>query len=334
MAFKKYIRTLQIRLHYAKLIYTPTLVEIFAATKPETPHYLLSFIYIHSIDYLYYSSPGVPQGPVFGLLLTRGTLLTAGRDGHVYAWIWSKNMDRRGALKVYCIILNTLHLWLNRMAAILKGYMISICLVFTLGPRAKGYTPLMYLLFGALYWFRRPRVFRRLTSILYSLRFANFCHLLIVGQEASLAHRPHSRQAWSDCPWPHHAVAADQPPVNHDSSWHGGPSEAGDCSHPPPKMATAKNACSCKATFDHVIWIGSLRFLACEQVLDIANPWYSNERSSRDSLASRGTRIFQREAGDSMAPDRRRRVTHGREAGDSYFRFNFCELLFRCHTQY
>ena len=115
---------------------------------------------------------------------------------------------------------------------------------------------------------------------------------------------------------------------------HGGPSEAGDCSHPPPKMATAKNACSCKATFDHVIWIGSLRFLACEQVLDIANPWYSNERSSRDSLASRGTRIFQREAGDSMAPDRRRRVTHGREAGDSYFRFNFCELLFRCHTQY
>ena len=53
---------------------------------------------------------------------------------------------------------------------------------------------------------------------------------------------------------------------------HGGPSEAGDCSHPPPKMATAKNASSCKATFDHVIGIGSLRFLACEQVLDIANP--------------------------------------------------------------
>ena len=115
---------------------------------------------------------------------------------------------------------------------------------------------------------------------------------------------------------------------------HGGPSEAGDCSHPPPKMATPKNASSCKATFDHVIGIGSLRFLACEEVLDIANPWYSNERSSRDSLASRGTRTFQREAGDSMAPDRRRRVTHGWEAGDSYFRFNFCELLFRCHTQY
>ena len=118
------------------------------------------------------------------------------------------------------------------------------------------------------------------------------------------------------------------------ASNHGGPSEAGDCSHPPPKMATAKNASSCKATFDHVIGIGSLRFFACEQVLDIANPWYSNGRSSRDSLTSRGTRVFQREAGDSMAPDRRRRVTHGWEAGDSYFRFNFCELLFRCHTQY
>ena len=124
--------------------------------------------------------------------------------------------------------------------------------------------------------------------------------------------------------------------MTHDDycDYHGGPSEAGDCSHPPPKMATVKNASSCKATFDHVIGIGSLRFLACEQVLDIANPWYSNERSSRDSLASRGTRIFQREAGDSMARDRRRRVTHGWEAGDSYFRFNFCELLFRCHTQY
>ena len=124
------------------------------------------------------------------------------------------------------------------------------------------------------------------------------------------------------------------PVQNVDHLIHGGPSEAGDCSHPPPKMATAKNASSCKATFDHVIGIGSLRFLACEQVLDIANPWYSNAQSSRDSLASRGTRIFQREAGDSMAPDRRRRVTHGWEAGDSYFRFNFCELLFRCHTQY
>ena len=116
--------------------------------------------------------------------------------------------------------------------------------------------------------------------------------------------------------------------------WHGGPSEAGDCSHPPPKMATAENPTSGKAPFDHVIGTGSLRFLVCEQVLDIANPLYSNGRSSRDSLVSQGARIFQREAGDSMASDRRRRVTHGWEAGDSYFRFNFCELLFRCHTQY
>ena len=80
----------------------------------------------------------------------------------------------------------------------------------------------------------------------------------------------------------------------------GGPSEAGDCSHPPPKMATAENPTSGKATFDHVIGTGSLRFFACEQVLDIANPRYSNGPSSRGSLASQGTRIFQREAGDSI----------------------------------
>ena len=45
---------------------------------------------------------------------------------------------------------------------------------------------------------------------------------------------------------------------------HGGPSEAGDCSHPPPKMATAENPLSRKATFDNVTGRGSLRFLACE----------------------------------------------------------------------
>ena len=45
---------------------------------------------------------------------------------------------------------------------------------------------------------------------------------------------------------------------------HGGPSEAGDCSHPPPKMATAENPLSRKATFDNVIGLGSLRFLACQ----------------------------------------------------------------------
>ena len=45
-------------------------------------------------------------------------------------------------------------------------------------------------------------------------------------------------------------------------------------------------------------WIVAI--FACEQVLDIANPWYSNGRSSRDSLASQDTRIFQREAGDSI----------------------------------
>ena len=45
---------------------------------------------------------------------------------------------------------------------------------------------------------------------------------------------------------------------------HGGPSEAGDCSHPPPKMETAENPASGKANFDNVIGRGSLRFLACE----------------------------------------------------------------------
>ena len=44
---------------------------------------------------------------------------------------------------------------------------------------------------------------------------------------------------------------------------HGRPSEAGDCSHPPPKIATAENPTSSKATFDNVIRSGSLRFLAC-----------------------------------------------------------------------
>ena len=41
---------------------------------------------------------------------------------------------------------------------------------------------------------------------------------------------------------------------------HGGPSEAGDCSHPPPKMATAENPLSRKATFDNVIGRWSLQF--------------------------------------------------------------------------
>ena len=36
---------------------------------------------------------------------------------------------------------------------------------------------------------------------------------------------------------------------------HGGPSEAGDGSQPPPKMATAENPTSGKGTFDDVIEI-------------------------------------------------------------------------------
>ena len=120
-------------------------------------------------------------------------------------------------------------------------------------------------------------------------KLASFLHTVINEKVRSLWNSPRFLVKWSPdytfMPW---------------FLLHGGPSEAGDCNHPPPKMATAKNATSGKATFDHVIGIGSLRILACEQVLDIANPWYSNGRSSRDSLASRGTRIFQRKAGDSI----------------------------------
>ena len=44
-------------------------------------------------------------------------------------------------------------------------------------------------------------------------------------------------------------------------------------------MSTAENPTSGKATFDYVIGHGSLRFLACEQILDIANLSYNNSRS-------------------------------------------------------
>ena len=53
-------------------------------------------------------------------------------------------------------------------------------------------------------------------------------------------------------------------------------SEAGDCSHPPPKMAIAENLTSREAAFDYIAGHGSLRFLACKQVLDMANLLYSN----------------------------------------------------------
>ena len=39
---------------------------------------------------------------------------------------------------------------------------------------------------------------------------------------------------------------------------HGGPSEAGDCSQPPPKMAAAENPTSGKAAFGYVAGHGSL----------------------------------------------------------------------------
>ena len=42
--------------------------------------------------------------------------------------------------------------------------------------------------------------------------------------------------------------------------FHGGPSEAGDCSHPPPKMATAENPTSGTDIYDNVIGRRSLQF--------------------------------------------------------------------------
>ena len=65
-------------------------------------------------------------------------------------------------------------------------------------------------------------------------------------------------------------------------------------------MATAENPLSKKAIFDNVIGRGSLQFLACEYVLNIANLSYNNGQSSRTRTASRSTRIFLREAGDSI----------------------------------
>ena len=60
---------------------------------------------------------------------------------------------------------------------------------------------------------------------------------------------------------------------------HGGPSEAGDCSHPPPKMATVENLTLGETAFDHVAGHGSLRFLACKHVSGRANLWCRNVRS-------------------------------------------------------
>ena len=79
---------------------------------------------------------------------------------------------------------------------------------------------------------------------------------------------------------------------------HCGPSEAGDCSHPLPKMETAENPTPCEAAFNHVAGHGSLRYLARQQVSDRANLWCSNVWSPCIRMAQRRTRIFRREAGD------------------------------------
>ena len=38
--------------------------------------------------------------PVFSMLLHRGHLITAGRDGAIRGWLWGKNMDKSGDIKV------------------------------------------------------------------------------------------------------------------------------------------------------------------------------------------------------------------------------------------
>ena len=90
---------------------------------------------------------------------------------------------------------------------------------------------------------------------------------------------PDRRNAWT-APFSHGILMADVRtiwlPPNY---YHGGPSEAGDCRHPPPKMATAENPISGKGAFNHVAGHGSLSILACEQVLDMVNLWYRNGRS-------------------------------------------------------
>ncbi|XP_021366584.1 echinoderm microtubule-associated protein-like 1 [Mizuhopecten yessoensis] len=40
------------------------------------------------------------DGPVFTLLYSKGLLLSGGRDGMVYCWLWNKNMDQSGSLQI------------------------------------------------------------------------------------------------------------------------------------------------------------------------------------------------------------------------------------------
>ena len=78
---------------------------------------------------------------------------------------------------------------------------------------------------------------------------------------------------------------------------HGGPSEAGDCNHPPAKMATAENLTSGKAAFYYIAGYGSLRFSACKQVLNRVTCYavifghYASEWSNRTLAFSCGKQV-------------------------------------------
>ena len=105
-------------------------------------------------------------------------------------------------------------------------------------------------------------------------------------------------------------------------------SEAGDCSHPPPKMAMAENLTSGKAAFDFIAEHGSLRFLACKQVLDRANLLYNNKPTTRQSGLTEHSHF---PAGSSWL-HRKRQVIEGSQARDSHFSLNFRELVLRGHV--
>ena len=92
--------------------------------------------------------------------------------------------------------------------------------------------------------------------------------------------------------------------------------------------ATAESPTSGKVAFDHVAGLGSLGFLACKQVLDRANLWYSNVWSLRVRIVYYGAFAFSGGRGDGGL-DWKRRVTEGSELGDSHFRLNSFELVLR-----
>ena len=82
--------------------------------------------------------------------------------------------------------------------------------------------------------------------------------------------------------------------------YHGEPSEAGDCSNPPHKMATAESLTSGKADFNRVAEHHMDAIFVCEQVLYMASLRYSKGWSPRARITWRNTRIFRPGMGASV----------------------------------